>query len=352
MSDHTGQIGLNPSKQSNNFDLIRLFAAIQVAIIHMNEHLQLEFAWASFLSYLPGVPIFFFISGFLIIQSWARAGSLSKFFINRALRIFPALWACVALSAISVFAVGYLEVDDFLKLDFWAWIIGQSTIVQFYNPQFLRGYGVGVVNGSLWTIAVELQFYVLTPLLYFLWSRKLSVFFLLLFLSVAFGLYNAYLYPPDNAIEKLFSVTFMPWVWMFMLGVIVSTSEAVKKVLGRISLFWVLLGYVFAAVVVECYGMPSGNYIGPIQYALLAAMCFKFAYLRPDAADHILKRNDFSYGIYIYHMPVINLLIYLGLGHSYVFLISAVLTVVLSVLSWNLVERPALRFKPVSLRAV
>jgi peptidoglycan/LPS O-acetylase OafA/YrhL len=41
--------------------------------------------------------------------------------------------------------------------------LAQLSIVQFYNPDFLRGYGVGVLNGSLWTISVELQFYVMLP---------------------------------------------------------------------------------------------------------------------------------------------------------------------------------------------
>jgi peptidoglycan/LPS O-acetylase OafA/YrhL len=48
---------------------------------------------------------------------------------------------------------------------FLACLAAQLTIGQFYNPAFLRGFGVGVLNGSLWTIPVELQFYLLLPLL-------------------------------------------------------------------------------------------------------------------------------------------------------------------------------------------
>lgn len=53
-------------KTNNNFDLIRLFTALQVAILHMDRHLNLNLSFANFLAYFPGVPIFFFISGYLI----------------------------------------------------------------------------------------------------------------------------------------------------------------------------------------------------------------------------------------------------------------------------------------------
>ncbi len=59
----------------NNFDLIRLFAAFQVALVHVFRIMEIETAWVgSFILHLfylfPGVPIFFFISGFLISRSY------------------------------------------------------------------------------------------------------------------------------------------------------------------------------------------------------------------------------------------------------------------------------------------
>ena len=51
---------------TNNFDLIRLFAASQVAITHASEHLGFNHPIIDAIAFLPGVPIFFFISGFLI----------------------------------------------------------------------------------------------------------------------------------------------------------------------------------------------------------------------------------------------------------------------------------------------
>ena len=57
---------------NNNFNLIRLFAALQVAIVHSAGYLNIDIQYLKFLDLFPGVPIFFFISGFLIIKSFKK----------------------------------------------------------------------------------------------------------------------------------------------------------------------------------------------------------------------------------------------------------------------------------------
>jgi len=44
------------------------------------------------------------------------------------------------------------------------WLIGQASFFPFYNPDQLRDLGIGGMNGSLWTIPVELQLYILIPI--------------------------------------------------------------------------------------------------------------------------------------------------------------------------------------------
>ena len=72
----------------NNFDLIRLVAATEVAVKHGLVHLGLGGGWLEHFSVLPGVPVFFLISGFLIFQSYRNSNSLGDFALNRAVRIF------------------------------------------------------------------------------------------------------------------------------------------------------------------------------------------------------------------------------------------------------------------------
>lgn len=226
---------------TNNFDLIRLFAALQVAIIHCATHLDVEGAWLNVFSVFPGVPIFFFISGFLIFQSWVniRERRAFVFFTNRVLRIFPALYFCVGLSAISLFLSGFLPLAELAQSRFWVWLLSQVTVFQFFNPMFLRDYGVGVVNGSLWTISVELQFYLLTPLLFLLMARGKFAFFTAIVLFFVLNVVNTYLNPGSSIPQKIFSVSFLPWFGMFMVGAYCSTSPKLRA--RVIEIPWVLL---------------------------------------------------------------------------------------------------------------
>ena len=80
----------------NNFDLLRLFAAFQVAFSHSSVHLEHSVPFFWFLSLFPGVPIFFFLSGFLIYGSYQSSSNSRNqtlnFYSKRFLRLFPGLW--------------------------------------------------------------------------------------------------------------------------------------------------------------------------------------------------------------------------------------------------------------------
>ena len=336
-------VGATDLDRNNNFDLIRLFAALEVAIVHAIVSLELgddPFA----LHVLPGVPIFFFISGYLIFQSYGASKSIGRYAAKRALRIYPALYVCFALCVLTLAIIGLLTNVEPLRLAVWS--IAQLTVAQFYNPDFLRSFGTGALNGSLWTISVELQFYCVTPLLYGLvkrwpiaWLPLIAIFALA---NVAFSALH-----DGSTVAKLAMVTFVPWYFMFMLGAWVSTRPAIVASVVR-SPLWAV-GGLFAAVSVATWqaGLPVGtNSINPVMFATLGALILKVAYTEPTLAGRLLRGNDLSYGIYIYHMPVFNLLLWLGLGSSLLYgLAGLAIVALLAAASWFLVERPALRLR-------
>lgn len=216
----------------NNFDLIRLIAAGEVAVRHSYVHLVSEElpAWLEYpLALVPGVPIFFFLSGYLISRAWERSPTAADYFRNRALRLFPALWACIALSVLMLFSSGYLASVQWSPASFVMWIACQGTFLQYWNPAFLREFGTGVVNGSLWSISVEIQFYVATAVTYTLLRRvsplKLTV--ALGALAIVFTLFNAFgasieshlaALPRGELVARAFGFSMIPWFFMFLLG--------------------------------------------------------------------------------------------------------------------------------------
>lgn len=337
----------------NNFDLIRLFAALQVAIIHCAEHLKFRGPWVDIFALFPGVPIFFFISGFLIFQSWANIKNrrIFIFFANRALRIFPALYFCVGLSVLSLFLSGFLLLDELKEPRFWLWILSQITAFQFFNPDFLRNYGVGVVNGSLWTISVELQFYLLTPFLFILIRRGKATFPVAILLFFLLNLANTYLNPSITIPQKIFGISFLPWFGMFMVGAYFSTSSKLQKKVIQVPWGLLIFPYVIFYIIFVFGGAGYGNNINPLSYLILAALILKIAFCKPWLSNKLLRRNDISYGIYIFHMPIVNFLIYSELKGIIGFWIAIFGTIVFALISWFLIERPALRLKKVALRA-
>ena len=338
----------------NNFDLIRLFAAVQVAVVHSATHLNVAGEWVDLFSLFPGVPIFFFISGFLIYQSWKNISGKKYliFFKNRALRIFPGLYFCIAITVISLLVSGFISTSELTSQRFWFWVVTQASVFQFFNPEFLRTYGVGVVNGSLWTISVELQFYILTPIIFLIFSKKNGIACFVIILFLVINLINSKFNAGVSIFDKIIGVSFLPWIGMFAFGAYVSTSKKMQALV--FNLHWVILVFSYLAFYLLSmrYGWGSGNSINPISFIILSAIILKFAFYRPMMSYNLLGKNDISYGVYIFHMPIVNFLLYKNIDGLTGFWIAIICTFVLAAISWFLVERPALRMKKISIRSV
>lgn len=329
---------------------------MQVLVVHGLNHLEFTGPLVDALKLFPGVPIFFFVSGMLITSAYERVeaegGGLKKFFINRVLRIYPALWLCVLISIIAVYATGYFAGREISPLHFTAWVFGQAGFLQFYNPEFMRGFGVGVLNGALWTISVELQFYVLAPVLCFILRRRLKLFLLLLVVSVLANVYLRLFYDWSDMRIKLLAVSFLPWIYMFMTGALAYRYRTQLKAWGLPSkAVWMLGLYVASMLLIGPYEHNASNGINPLSFLLLAGLIFwlsEAAIPLPQKVAGFVRRNDLSYGIYLYHTPLLNVVIYTGFLHGYAHAQLATVLLLplgLALISWFVVERPALDLK-------
>ncbi|MFV5345194.1 acyltransferase [Acinetobacter oleivorans] len=340
--------------RTNNFDLIRLLAACQVVYMHSLNHLKIngllrEF-FDKFLQYFPGVPIFFTVSGFLIFWAFDRNHDIKKYSLNRILRLYPALYVCLFITVLLL--IFFSSFSLLTHTSFYIWLIGQLTVLQFYTPEILKFWGVGTPNGALWTITVEVQFYILVPIIFFLMKRLKGAFvlFLLFISSLIANFYFASF--DENIIKKLSFVSIIPYLFNFLIGssFYIFWTKLSKFIQNKFIVWFTIYVVYFLIFGVylgkETHAYEMSNFFQIITTVLLSLVTLSFAFSHKDLSDKLLKHNDISYGIYIYHMLVVNTLVAIGFLHEPIYIFfTFIVTIILAILSWKLIEKPALSLK-------
>ena len=284
----------------------------------------------------PGVPVFFFISGFLIPHSYISSG-LKNYLLKRAFRIFPALFFSVL---ISVFLLIYFD-QIIVKKFPYLWFLSQVSFLQFINPAEFRDYGTGVVNGALWTISVELQFYVLTPFIVYIYAYSKRLILIIALISICSNVFANLIIDTGGILSKLIRISFLPWISYFIFGWL--SRDLIVHLRGKdiLSLFMIfLVSYLLL------YGFKSvGNSIAPPLGLLLGFSVLGSSRFFSSSRFSWIEKNDLSYSIYLVHMLVIGFLIEVGISRAPFLIVPYfVLCLFLSLISWFLIERPSLVF--------
>jgi peptidoglycan/LPS O-acetylase OafA/YrhL len=333
-----------------------------VAIIHAITNMSVSGYFIHLveaaLNMFPGVPIFFVVSGFLISKSYEHSDSLRDYCRNRCLRIFPGMWVCLVVTVgvmliAGVGAIGAISTHNWLR-----WWASQMTVFQNYRPGFQWPPGARAPNVSLWTIPVELEFYILLPAIYALFrlrKRSGNIPLLAVFAASAalhLGLLYAHRRHPSDIEQNFVLNTLAPYLWMFLVGVLVQRNWSTLRPALAGRAHWWLLGYLLLRTAAARLGIAVGsNTITPLFLCPLAGLVISVATSAPGLADRILRHQDISYGTYVYHMPVVNLMVTFGFFGSVLSAASAiVISLLLATASWMLVEKPFLRHKHDALR--
>lgn len=323
----------------NLFTLLRLCLSCGVLVGH---HYQLSgFSPPSILGvtiHILSVYCFFSISGFLIVQSYTRSSSLSQFFLKRLVRIAPGYY--VSLFVVTFF-VGPICTTVPLSAYFLSpqiyqfFLFNGIGMIHFYLPEVFTGNPVSAaVNGSIWSLPVEVILYLITPLYIKICSIRRYLCFLLIGVHVGLfiGVINDVIILP---VYYTIDLTQIVTCGMFYVaGGLLTLRPKYLKV--RIAALLISLLFLFSAV------QPIPSYI---FYFALPYVVNSFGAARLSVGRKI-PAFDYSYGIYLYAFPIQQALI--SLFPELTFLVGIILalflTTVLASMSWHLVEARLLSY--------
>lgn len=279
----------------NNFDLLRLVLALTVFFHHASVITMAP--QLSVLEWFPAtaaVQGFFVVSGLLVWMSFERSSSLTDYVTRRARRIIPAY---VVIVVIAMLAAGVLSGSPLSNL--WSsgalkYLAANLSTLTFLAPSFSGAFDTNnwiSVNGSLWSIKVELGCYLLVPPVAWL-TRRVGWFQIMLpayLLSVAWTLTT-----PREWTHQT------PGLFSYF-----ATGATLYRYRDWLSTRWRLIGPIGMCLWILCGVVPA---IAPL--AAPAAMAVSLTYVAvglPYLGD-AARFGDLSYGIYLVHWPILQCL--------------------------------------------
>jgi peptidoglycan/LPS O-acetylase OafA/YrhL len=336
--------------RDNTFDLLRLVAAALVLISHSFPLAGSDEPTMGNSS--PGgvgVIVFFAISGFLVTRSWTLQPRLVPFALKRALRLMPALAVTVVLSA---YVLGPIVTGSTLGSYFAS---SETHLYVFNNLRLASDYDLpGVfattpfpgVNGSLWTLPIEVKAYALLALIGLFgilrWAVPVVVLVVLL-VAIAWSGIQDWTGALELVARALRRTELGPTGFMLIGVFFVSAMMCLQR--ARIP----MRGWLCAVLAVG-FVASLGTVLETPMTILALPYVVLWVGLRPPGRLRALTRpGDVSYGLYLWAFPIQQCIV-LAVGSDISPLVLIVLalpvTYVVAWASWRLVEAPSLRLKP------
>lgn len=329
-------------KEANNFDFIRFFLAYSVMFNHFSTLTETEPFWV--VSGVFRVKGFFIISGFLVMYSFLRSPNTYVFFRKRVQRIMPAYVLAIFLSLILGFCVTTLTHIEYLtSFQSYNYLFSNLLTLNFLCPTLpgvFENNPIEAMNGSLWTIKVELMLYMTIPVIYWLLKKYNKLVCLLVIYLLSFIYFKTFTYLADTTHNEIYSFMrrqFPGQMMYFCSGIII---------LQYFPLFRKYMKYIFlvSILLLLCKDILLFSIFEPIAMAsFIISVAYSFKWL------HFFNRmGNFSYGIFLLHFPLIQTFIYFGLDKYSLILTLALTTIIctyLGILSWKYIEKPCI-YKP------
>ncbi|WP_245300362.1 acyltransferase [Rhizobium sp. YK2] len=341
------------------FNFLRIVLAFSIVFYHVltnSGHWPLAHGPVLWFLEYSLVPMFFALSGFLITGSAQRL-NLENFLLNRVLRIVPALAVDILVCAFIIGpAVTTLPLGNyFTDAGFFAYVLNIVGWVHLELPGVFTGNPVPQVNGALWTIPWEINCYIIMSVMIVTGVvRRATATILLLAMFVVAGLAVEHFMPAAagdfQGLHTLFVGRGSQLITAFLYGVLayqLRDSIPMSRML-------------FAGCVAVCFvAMLLLDMSATESVANRLILMPVITYITIHAGlsrlplPKILEGGDYSYGVYLYHVPFIQLAILLGpsilvgtaVGIVMLTLIAGTMVLCVAAASWHLIEKPILSLR-------
>lgn len=343
---HTTLISANSLKlaqRENAFNIWRYYLAMVVFCAHYSILTgTTSFNWIT--SSGEAVAGFFCLSGFMVSMSYLRHPGLKSYSVRRLRRILPPYLLIVLLCAFGGAAISSYTPDAYFShAGWWRYMAANLSFMNFLGPSLpgvFEQNAITAVNGSLWTLKIELLLYASIPLTFILFHRyrKTTVLIAIFAFSIAYKeIFAALARHSGSAIYTIMERQVGSQFIYFYAGTAILLYF--DQLQGRWK--WPLI-ILTLTLYIAGQQLPGYDYIAPFVMALLIILS---AYaVRLPALLH--KLPNLSYGIYLFHYPVIQTVNSFGLPQRNVtsaFSLSLLITVALAWASWQWVEQPVIK---------
>lgn len=332
--------GSDSDVTDNCFDIIRIISAYIVCLSHSFRHMNVEKPrWTLFFTDgSVGVMCFFVMTGFLMMYSWDKVinnknMNYLKFLIKRMFRLYPAIWGSfffVCLIDFFVFKIPF-ELVSFVKY---------SVLYNFFGIG--DGYGSnGITNGVMWTILIDVFFYIITPLIYRM-LRNISIYKSLIIILL-FWLLSFF----DKHVIELFQGVpfgdsiglFLCLLYEFLIGCFFYFH--IDLVFNKNHLIVLFLFVSFIAVYYIYWNSNSISKNFVMHSPIIAPLCCIVVVILAYSFGRIKLPYDVSYGIFIYHMIVIGFLKFYNVKGIVGVILTPIIASIMALFSFFLIERQA-----------
>lgn len=313
-----------------------------------------------------GVPMFFVLSGFLItrilIKNKLAKNYLKVFYFKRALRIFPIYYLALLFSILW----GVLVHNDISQLPYFIFYLQNFTISQNILPDYCNG-----IMNHTWSLSVEELFYLFWPFIVLVLNRKALVatsiligtsciFYKLIMITFYYKVQTDQLLMLSLAgnVDGLMAGSFLG-ILSLNKESFIYTSFSTKTLALSIFIFTASLAanyWIFFDSKLFSYFkfLLNQSTIVASFYTIAwiisekenLSFCFKIF-----NSSFLQLTGKISYGLYLYHAIIYALIeasfyhFKINVNPIFTLLLKIIITYIVSITSWYLIEKPFLRLK-------